>query len=466
MDALHSHTHVALQDKEPAITQQIAEYIETARSKLPVPAEREAALKCILDLMAAVIPAINEPGVNAVRHMALGTMGLGNSTIWFCGQSASVIGAAWANSAAASILDLDDGHRLARGHPGAAVIPAAFAIAQETQATFDELISAIVIGYEVGVTIATARKVYGNTGTWSSFAVVAVAAALKKIPRHTIEHALAIAGESAPNQAFASCDLKDPVPEGSHVKEGIPWSVVTGLMALNLAEAGHTGPRNILNSKAHYHFPEVLRLGSQQHICHVYFKLYACCRHIHAPLDAFIDLLDRYDIESHTINKIIVETYSGALRISNRIQPLDLVDIQYSIPYCLALVAINGAKSLLPLTSEALGNEEAHRLAARVQLLPTDEFEVCFPKSTLARVSVVANSRTYISDVTSPLGEATTPLSWETLGEKYQTAVNHTMVLNNMAANNSTAKQLHFGVIKAPEQLRSGNFVGFIEAIT
>ena len=41
--------------------------------------------------------------------------------------------AAFANSAAASALDLDDGHRAAGGHPGAAVIPAVFAVAQEAQ---------------------------------------------------------------------------------------------------------------------------------------------------------------------------------------------------------------------------------------------------------------------------------------------------------------------------------------------
>jgi len=81
------------------------------------------------------------------------------------GLSSSVIGAAWANSAAASALDLDDGHRLARGHPGAAVIPTAFAVAHETGATLEDIINAIVIGYEVGVTICTARVVYGSTGT-------------------------------------------------------------------------------------------------------------------------------------------------------------------------------------------------------------------------------------------------------------------------------------------------------------
>jgi beta-glucosidase-like glycosyl hydrolase len=43
------------------------------------------------------------------------------------------------------------GHRLAMGHPGAAVIPTALALAAETQATAYELYAAIVAGYEVSV---------------------------------------------------------------------------------------------------------------------------------------------------------------------------------------------------------------------------------------------------------------------------------------------------------------------------
>lgn len=147
------------------VVRQIAAYIVGARGqRAPEPA-RQAAFRCLLDLLGAAGAGIGDPGAAAVRKMAVATMGAGSVPIWFPGLSGSVIGAAWANSSAASALDLDDGHRIARGHPGAAVIPTAFAVARETGATIEQLISAIVIGYEVGVTIGAARLVYGNTGT-------------------------------------------------------------------------------------------------------------------------------------------------------------------------------------------------------------------------------------------------------------------------------------------------------------
>lgn len=397
----------------------IADYVHAARGAAVLEPARQAAFKCILDLVGAAAAGVAEPGAAAVRGVARETFGAGVVPIWFSGQSSSVIGAAFANSAAASALDLDDGHRLARGHPGAAVIPTAFAVSHETGATLENLLNAIVIGYEVGITVGAARLSYGNTGTWSAYAVVAAAAALRRTSRARLEHALAIAGESAPNQLFASAPAQTPAPEGSDVKEGIPWSVVTGLVALSLAEGGHTGPRNILDSALHYRFPDDLSLGSAAHIGNAYFKLYACCRHVHAPLDALLHLIDKHGIDGRSIDSIEVETYSGALRLSNKARPASLVDVQYSIPYCLALAVIVGPQALLPPSAEALDNEDVAALARRITLTFNASFDARFPAETLARVAVISAGRRFVSDVTAPKGEATNPLSWEELETKF-----------------------------------------------
>lgn len=404
------------------VVRRIAAYVEAASASPSAEPARQAAFRCILDLLGAAAAGMTDSGAAAIRHMALSTMGQGGVPLWFTGRSSSVIGAAWANSAAASALDLDDGNRLARGHPGAAVIPAAFAVAHETGASLEDILTAIVIGYEVGVSVAAARATYGNTGTWSPYAVVAAAASLRRTPRHVLEHALAIAGESAPSQAFLSAPAQAAAAEGSDVKEGIPWSVVTGLVALGLAEAGHTGPRNILDSALHYRFPAELPLGSALQIRNTYFKLYACCRHVHAPLDALLRLIERHGIEPRSIDRIEVETYSGALRIPNKPDPAHLVEIQYSIPYCLALVAFCGPRALLPLTADALGRDEVSALAARVTLSLDSGFDARFPAETLARVIIIRGDRRYVSEDTAPLGEASNPLSWEALEDKFRSA--------------------------------------------
>ncbi|MFH8739243.1 MmgE/PrpD family protein [Streptomyces sp. NPDC017964] len=433
----------------------IASYVDMARGERAAEPGRQAAFRAVFDLLGAAAAGIAEPGTVAIRSTVRNSMPAGTVSIWFSGASSSVIGAAWANSAAASALDLDDGHRLARGHPGAAVIPTAFAIATETDSTLEDIISAIVIGYEVGVTIGAARTTYGNTGTWSSYAVVATAAALRRTPHAVLEHALAIAGQSAPNQLFASAaDLGANAPEGSAVKEGIPWSVVTGLVSLDLAEAGHTGPRNILDSPPHYRFPDELVLGSSPHICNTYFKLYACCRHVHAPLDGMLQLVDHHGINADEIDAINVETTSGALRIANRVHPTNLIDVQYSIPYCLALTAIVGPQALLPLTAEALTQDGATALARKVKLSLSPEFDARFPAETLARVTIACGDQRLTSDVVTPRGEATNPLSWADLEAKFKAAT-------RMVATEAQQNQ----VLSAMNEARAGNLTALTASL-
>ena len=134
----------------------------------------------------------------------------------------NLIGSIWCDSAAAAALDLDDGHRLARGHPGAAVVPAAFAAAKEVDASTQDLLKAIVIGYQVGVSVGAARRFYANTGMWSGYGVVAALGCLRGTPEGVLAHAFAISGISAPNQFHAGERPAYPAMEGSDVKEGIP----------------------------------------------------------------------------------------------------------------------------------------------------------------------------------------------------------------------------------------------------
>jgi len=141
----------------------LADYVHAAQGREPTAEAREAAIRCIFDLVSAVVVGLDTADVPGVRRIAQNTFGGGTTPIWFARVATGMVGAAWSNSAAASALDLDDGNRLARGHPGAAVIPAAFALAAP-DAALDEIIKAIIVGYEVGVGVGAARRFWARTG--------------------------------------------------------------------------------------------------------------------------------------------------------------------------------------------------------------------------------------------------------------------------------------------------------------
>lgn len=401
----------------------LAAYVAEAREQPLTEDLRAAACRSVLDLVAAAAAGIAAPGPRAVRRAALATMAGGALPVWFSGQTAGLAGAVWSNASAAAALDLDDGHRIARGHPGAAVIPAAFAGAQETGATTGELLRAIVVGYEVGVAVGAARRFYANTGMWSGYGVVAALGLLRRTPVEQLAHAFAIAGMSAPNQLHAGAGPAYRAQEGSDVKEGIPWSSVTAVNALLLAEAGHTGPLALLDQDEHFRLEGLTEgHGRQRYIARSYVKFHACCRHVHAPVEALHGLLAQNGIDPHEIEAIEVATYSGALRLANRQQPQGFTDIQFSIPYCLGLVALDGPQVLLPLTEAAVGRPEVVALAEKVSLRLDPEIEARFPAETLTRVTLRAGGRVFVSPVTAPRGEASDPPSWADLEDKLRKA--------------------------------------------
>jgi 2-methylcitrate dehydratase PrpD len=424
----------------------LADYVQAARDQQPSPEAHDAAIRCILDLLAAVAAGLDTTSAVGTRRVADIAFGGGASPIWFTGTTSGIVGAAWSNSAAASALDLDDGNRIARGHPGAAVIPAAFSVATETGASFDDLIKAIVVGYEVGVSVAASRGFHARTGMWSCYGVVAATALLRRTPLDQTAHAFAIAGMTAPNLLFTAGSPRYPVPEGNDIKEGIPWSTAGGIVAVLQAEAGVVGPRDILDHAPHHAGQQLIeRIGRDQHICNTYFKLYSCCRHVHAPADALLALVDQHRLDYRAIEAVAVHTYGGALLISNRIAPANLVDVQFSIPYCLGLAATLGPSALLPLTEDVLNRDDVTNFARKVTLHLDPALDSRFPAETLTRLVVSCAGRTYESEITAPRGEAACPLSWQQLEEKFVAASRHVARKDQQSELLNAVRQLKAG---------------------
>jgi len=123
------------------------------------PQVQQAAVNVVADTVAAAVAGRGLTGAVAARNAALKLWGDGPSTIWFTSKKGSLSAASFANAIPTSILDLDDGHRAAAGHPGAAIIPAVLAAAESLGVTGEKALIAIAIGYEVGIRIAASRDV-------------------------------------------------------------------------------------------------------------------------------------------------------------------------------------------------------------------------------------------------------------------------------------------------------------------
>ncbi|WP_374618772.1 MmgE/PrpD family protein [Devosia sp.] len=388
--------------------------------EIDLPARR-AVSRVITDAIAAAVAGMSVGGSRAAAAAAADVWGDGDVPIWFAGAKASLPGAVFANATAASILDLDDGHRAAAGHPGAAIVPAVLGAAHAMGASDEQALVAVAIGYEIGIRIAAARDLRAVdtliTARWCGQGVAAAIGWLKGRPSDEIAEAIAIAGAVAPHMLVA-----EYTQVGNHTKEAIPFGAVNGVAAARLAEAGFKGPTDILDNPAYFDADRLRRGGADGRLLveTAYFKPYSCCRWAHAPIDAMLELVDE-KLDWRAIDKIEVHTFARTLTLNNQPHPQTIQAAQYSVPFCVAASAVGGIAALQPMTEDLLGNAEVHALAERVTLIVDPDLDAAFPAAVPGRLVVSTGAQQYVRDVSAPKGEATNPMSWAELTGKLRT---------------------------------------------
>jgi 2-methylcitrate dehydratase PrpD len=402
-------------------TRILAEYVRDTAADTPDTTVARAAANVLIDLLGCAAAGYSSPAARSTRNTVRRLYAAGPTPLWFTSDKRRPEGAAMANSTAASALDLDDGHRQAGGHPGAAVVPVVLAVAAAEGANGRDVIAALRAGYEVAVRVAGARDFSRldtlSSGRWCAYGVAAAAGLLTRDAPQILATAFSIAGALSPGLSAAGYSTL----MGNQVKEGIPWAVMTGLTALELARQGLTGPLDILDHPDYFDAAAITTgLGTGSALTTVYFKPYACCRWIHAAIDAVVELVAGGALSPGGIGTVDVYTFARALRLNNSADPDTLEGAQYSLPFCLAVAACGGAEALLPLSPEWLHRPEVTRLAARVHLHVDPTLDARFPAEAGARIRLETAVGHLEKTVRHPLGDPDNPLDWIRLTTKFQ----------------------------------------------
>lgn len=402
-------------------TRILADYVgDIAQTRLDT-ALAGAAANALIDLIGCAAGGFDSAAARATRQTVVQLYADGPAAIWFGSTHRRAEGAAMANSAAASALDLDDGHRRAGGHPGAAIVPTVLAVGPTAGVNGRGLIAAIAAGYEVAVRVAAARDFKRldtmSTGRWCAYGTVAAAGMLGRDNPTTMAQAFAIAGVLSPGLSAAGYSTV----MGNQAKEGIPWAVMTGLTALELARRGFTGPLDILDHTDYFDAAAITAgLGTGNALNSIYFKPYACCRWIHSALDAIINLVKGQNLTVADIHTVDVFTFERTLRLNNDADPATLEGAQYSLPFCLAVAVVGGAEALMPLSPDWLQRPDIVALARRVNLHVDPELDARFPAETGVRIWLQTAGGILEQAVRHPLGDPANPMDRTRLVDKFK----------------------------------------------
>ena len=375
----------------------------------------------VLDAVGCAAAGFGTGGATAVRAVSPGRQGAGGSTAWYTGPGASTIGAAFANAVATQALDIDDGHRAALGHPGAAVIPAALAIAEEVGASGTEFLAAVVLGYDAAIRFAANRNMDTHlsiaTGRWAAVGVAAAAGRLRKLSPEAMKHALLVAEQHAPGLLSAHLHGFG----GAHVKEGIAWSVVTGLFAVDLAAAGFTGYPDTLDLPVLYDGERVgADLGGTFWIDRTYVKPYSCCRFMHSGLDAILQMIGENGLVADDITGVHVDGFTALVNLDNKLDPPNFEASQFSVPFAIAVAAIEGKAGLAPLKPDLLGRADLVDFAGRVTMSVDSAIDRLYPAQAASRVTVEARQGTFQMYIEDPIGDPANPLGRSGIRDKFR----------------------------------------------
>jgi 2-methylcitrate dehydratase PrpD len=387
--------------------------------------------RALLDFLACAIAGSTMPVSNAMLSYFEENDASRAATVLGSGRKLSASNAAFVNGANAHGLDFDDGYMQAAAHPGAAVFPAVLARAEQLGSSAQDVITAIVIGYDVMLRIGAAihpvaaQRGFHNTSIAGVFGAAAGVANLAKLDSKQTLNALGLAG------SFAS-GIREYLDEGAEVKRIHPGKAARdGLLCAEFAARGITGPSKVLEGRYglfHTHVDDQVRwerlldgLGTRYEIASIYFKPYPSCRGTHAFIEGIQGLRAQHGFSPEQVAHVELGGNALSIHAHDYKHHENVLDAQMSVPYTAALAVLYGDVTAQMFLPETMERPEVDALVQRVDAYVDDECERMYPAKRSAVVRIqLENGRKLEKRLVDPKGDLDNPMSDDDLARKFR----------------------------------------------
>jgi 2-methylcitrate dehydratase PrpD len=388
---------------------------ELTYDRIPA-AVRDAALWHIVDSIGVCIAGANphEESGQVARRLAEKWQARTGATILGVGSSCRPEMAALINGALAQALEMDDKHGSSLARPGSTVTPAVLAVAQANNLTLADAITAVTVGYEVMIRlgfVASERfleRGYHTSSLLGAFGTAAAVGSLLKASPTDITNALGIAG------TFAA-GIQEATRTGSTSKilHG-GWGAHSGIVALDLAGAGITGPESVFEGKFGFFqcFLTPIKgrldfaraadaLGSRWYLPETAYKPYPCCQLLHAFIEGGKQILAEFKrdgVSLEAIDSISCQLAEPGLTLvtepkERKKAPSHPHEARFSLPFGIATTLVHGDVDVESFRSERLGDPAVRRLAALV--VSSEDPDSDYPQHCPAILEIKAAGRLY-----------------------------------------------------------------------
>ncbi len=395
---------------------------ETPEDAIPGVVRDRAAL-ILADTIGAILGGSREPEMRRLRTDS--DRAAGPATV--LGEGFARAEPWWAivaNGLAGTMLELDEGNRFARGHPGIHVLPAALAEAERLGRPGTALLVALVVGYDVAARLGGAAPVRSGMHMHGVHGAVGAAAAVARLRELDVDATARVLGVAAGLTLGTSWRTALGGATVRNAYAGVAGA--NGWLAADLAVAGITPLPDMLTetfgriSGAGLDAALALdRLGERFEVTRNYFKRYACCRYNHPAVEAAEEILAATPIAADRIASIRVLTTALGATMSDR-DPVGTLGAKFSIPYALAARIVLGDCGVEAFREPALSDARVRALARLVDVTEDPALTALLPQARPARVEIrLTDGRAFTRQVDMPAGEFDRPYPEALLREKF-----------------------------------------------
>lgn len=391
--------------------------------RIPGPALATARMG-ILDIAGCIVGGSPSPTAMAVRELAR-EQG--------AGEGASVLGtglrmapplAALANGVAGHVLDYDDMNSTMVAHPSVVLAPAAFAIGESLGRSGRDVLSAYLLGFEVGGHFGRAMIPRHYDAGWHAtsslgiFGAAAAASRLLGLDSAGMVNALAIAASNVAGLRANFGSMTKSLHAGQAAEGGV--------RAALLSARGFTGNTDIFDAKGGFFDtygagaqPRTAPSGLEIEASGIGIKPYACCGAGVSLIDAVLDLREAHRFGGDDVASVSAVVAAMATSIMPFHEAKDGLQAKYSLAYCAAVALADGAGGMAQFDDHRVRRDDVRDLVRRTRVTADPRMASGAGRFGVELAVTLKDGRTVSTSLDLPRGHPRRPLEMEQLVDKF-----------------------------------------------
>jgi 2-methylcitrate dehydratase len=361
------------------------------------------------------------------------------------GKGATVLGtsyrtlpelAAFANGTMVRYLDCNDTYLSKEPAHPSDNIPAVLAVAEAEGASGKDLITAIVLCYEIQCRLCDAASLRARGWdhvTYGAFSTALGAAKLMGLAKEQMDNAVGIAG-------VANIALRQTRVGELSMWKGAAFANVArnGVFAAQLAREGMTGPSPIFEGEkgfmelvsGQFKLEEFGCKNSPFKIIETYIKHFPIEYHAQSAVEAALDVRKRLQKDLgknfiQPIKSVEIQSFDAAIGIigsgKERWNPQTRETADHSLPYCVAIALVDGKIGLEQFSTKRIRDPRLHDFMQKITITEDKQFTRNYPEKISNRVIISTDpGREYMEEVDYPRGHPRNPMGDDEVEKKFR----------------------------------------------